>query len=216
MNLNELQLNRFLYKDYDTTNRDTQGQIVTQSNGSSSGSGTGGTGTGTAPATNIAPGTVIISCILQSSGSNQRIEINPDDTFYAYRNGTPVVVINRDGVEADNIAADTNFIYKGIPQPVVFNGEINGITNAWITQPVGWSATKNAVGDYTITHNLNNPKTTIHFTPVTGHFRCKLVTAGPNSFNVTFQQSTYSGGGLYTGEALVDTIFQFSLHSSTV
>jgi len=217
MNLNELQLNRYLYKDYDTTNRDTQGQIVTQSNGSTAGGSTSGTGTpSTAPATSVAPGSVIISCLLQSSGSNQRIEINPDDNFYAYRNGTVVVVINRDGVEADNLAADTAFIYQGIPQPVVFDGEINGITNAWITQPAGWSAVKNGVGDYTITHSLNNPKTFVFFAPRNGHFRCKLNTVGVNSFNVTWQQSDYNGAGAYLGEVPVDVQFQFTLHSSTV
>lgn len=143
------------------------------------------------------PGGIIAQMYLRSSNSPDRVEINPNDTFIAYDNNVPVITINKNGINVN-----------GANLPQVFTGSVDA-TGAALYLPTGWSCVRNGLGDYTITHNFNvNIWYSVVLTPITGHYRGKIVSFGPNSFNVTFQESTYSGG-LYTGETLVDTDFNF-------
>lgn len=199
MSLESLNVNRFLYRNSNGS-KDSPLQGISTNNpdgasyenpgGSSSAPGDVGGITGQ-------PGGIIAQMYLRSSNGPDRVEINPNDTFIAYDNNIPVITINKNGINVN-----------GANLPQVFTGSIDA-TGATLYLPPGWSAVRNSLGDYTITHNFN---VTIWYsvvlTPITGHYRGKIVSFGPNSFNVTFQESQYAAG-LYTGETLVDTDFNF-------
>lgn len=51
------------------------------------------------PATSVAPGTVIQSAIWQTSGSDNRIQLTPDDNFTAFWNGNRYININSAGLD---------------------------------------------------------------------------------------------------------------------
>jgi len=91
MNLQDLNLNRYLYKE---TSSETSSNIADSSNNYSDFSG----GNGGVPE----PGSIITSVILQSSPSDNRIEINPDDTLKAYNGGEVVLIIDKDGIIVNN------------------------------------------------------------------------------------------------------------------
>lgn len=92
--LQDLKINRRLYR---RTSATEETNPISSYSNSSSGSTTGGSSsssTSTPPATAVAPGTVIQSAIWQTSASDNRIELNPDDTLLAYLNGVPLVEIS--------------------------------------------------------------------------------------------------------------------------
>lgn len=198
MSLESLNFDRFLFRNKNgNPNTPMQGLSSGVPDGASydmtdSGGGVGETGGITGE-----PGGIIAQMYLRSSNGPNRVEINPNDTFIAYDNDVPVITINKNGINVN-----------GANLPQVFTGSVDS-TGAALYLPTGWSCVRNGLGDYTITHNFNvNIWYSVILTPITGHYRGKIVSFGPNSFNVTFQESTYSGG-LYTGETLVDTDFNF-------
>lgn len=215
MQLSDLGLNRFLYKDTaDTTNEDDVGDVADSANNSS----------GTGASSGILPGSPpIVSVLLQSSPGPNRVEINPNDNFYAYNKNQIVVDINKDGI---NIKSPAHLTINGVPQPTVFAGIIEADGTA-IILPAGWTSVRNSVGNYTITHNLNTTiPFMVTFAPMNGHFRCSQNNRTANSFDVDWEQTNYGsatfpvtggGGGSVTvdgvrippDEVQVDTRFEF-------
>jgi hypothetical protein len=200
MSLENLKLDRFLQRNANTsTISPFQGIDAGVPDGESyeSGGGPGGGLSGDTGGITGQPGGIIAQMFLRSSNGPDRVEINPNDTFIAYDNNVPVITINKNGINV-----------QGANLPQVFTGSIDS-TGAALYLPTGWSCVRNGLGDYTITHNFNvNIWYSVVLTPITGHFRGKIVSFGPTSFNVTFQESVYAAG-LYTGETLVDTDFNF-------
>jgi len=223
MQLQELFLNRFLFRD----NEDINANSSLASNYSNPGSGGSGGGD-TAPALAIAPGTIIQSCLIQSSGSDDRIEINPDDTFRAYTDGVITTLIDSNGIVTENLTTVNSttlfetvgeltvsdiFIYQGARQPINYVGVVSSI-GVFIFSPPGWSVVRNSVGNYTITHNMAVPifdDYVVTVSAINGHFRSRVPSRSANTFDVTWQQSAYSGGGLYTGEVSVDVSFYLAV-----
>lgn len=225
MNLEELNLNRNLTK-FGGSNVDA----ITKSLNTSV-----PTGSGEQDAPNILTGTVITSCIVQSSGGPDRVELAPYvtsntgvtlaekiDALVAYKDNIAVVLINKDGIYGTvasfgdaaitNLGVSSTFIYKGIIQPVVFYGAVSSAGS--ITSLYSWTCTHLGTGSYRITHNLNSTFYTVNITPNTGHYRGMVTNVGVNSFDISFQQSSYDGTGLYTGEVAVDVGFYFSLFNN--
>lgn len=230
--LNDLSLNRFIKRDNRNIDPTDAGSSMfadinnNQGNANTVG-GVGNSSNSTSGQTNsVVPGSIIQSVTLQSSGSDNRVEINPDDQFLAYNDGDVVVRINKDGIEADyidvidmdavNITVDnldvtTEITYKGIVQPVLFSGEILG-DGTVVTLPTGWSVLRNSLGDYTFTHNLGALNNYFVFaSPVSGHYRHQVVSRNTNDFNITYEQTLYgsdtfpvSGGG--GGNVTVDGV----------
>jgi hypothetical protein len=170
--LGDLGLNRYLYKDTSGTDSSEQASSTNGSDGSNGSSGGGG-----GPATSIAAGSIIQSCLIQSSPGDDRVEIDPkDDSFKAYRNGEVVVQIDRDGIFAEVVDVDVenldvqNFFMRGEPQPQLFYGNVasNGVG---FLLPGGWTSGTTGTGQYTITHGLgngDNGSCAIQLTPITG------------------------------------------------
>ena len=87
--------------------------------------------------------------------------------------------------------------------PVVpYAGVVNSDGTAGTPFPSGWSSTKNAGGDYTITHNLGTTSYSVVITAISGGDLCKAATISSNTFRVF----TFANGGTYT-----DTKFNFLL-----
>jgi len=135
--LEENNFDRYIYRN----NQNSMSSYLGGDNSQSSGSGGSGSGAsnGLQPGSNPVQGTLI-----QSSGSDNRVEINPDDHFYAYRDGNVVVSISRDGITGetgvfDELSVNNNFVYNGIDQPVVFTGIINSDGTS-TDLPSGWSS----------------------------------------------------------------------------
>ena len=201
MSLESLNFDRFLYRNNKgSTNSPMQGISTNNPDGSSyesTGSGGGSNAPGDTGGITGQPGGIIAQMYLRSSNGQNRVEINPNDTFIAYDNNVEVIKINKNGIN----------VY-GANLPQVFTGSVTS-AGAALYLPTGWTVVRNSLGDYTVTHNFNvNIWYSVLLTPITGHYRGKIVSFGPNSFNVTFQESQYSAG-LYTGETLVDTSFNF-------
>ena len=234
MNLNDLNLNRFLYRE---NTPETSSNIANASNNKDFSS----NGNGGVPE----PGSIITSVILQSSPSDNRIEINPDDTLKAYNNGEVILVIDKNGITVNNavivyteietadideanigvVNADeanvddayidtlevlSYFIYAGAQQPQVFGGEIDDAGNA-VSLPPSWLSFYLSTGSYLIIHGLDNTDYQITVSPVDGHFRGRIFAKTSSSFIITFQQTVYgsdtfsvSGGG--GGSVTVDGI----------
>jgi len=231
MNLQDLNLNRYLYKE---TSSETSSNIADSSNNYADFSG----GNGGVPE----PGSIITSVILQSSPSDNRIEINPDDTLKAYNGGEVILVIDKNGIVVNNaniiysnidtadigtanitnlVATDTitkalnvitSFTYAGYQQPQVFGGEVTS-GGSFVHGPPGWSVTKTFTGTYFVIHALANATADymVVATAATGHFRGKIVAKISGSFVVTFQETVYgsdsfsvSGGG--GGSVTVDGV----------
>lgn len=219
MNLGDLNLNRFLYRDVQSGSPDSS---LTSVNNVVNNTGAGGS----VPS----PGSIITSVILQSSPSDDRIEINPDDTLKAYNNGNVVVLIDKDGIFADNAEFDNviidnvtittetvdtadittanietanvetlnvsvEFNYLGISQPVVYSGVVS-IAGVGSPLPAGWSVSLVTTGTYRITHNLDagGPTTSNVFffvAPITGWFRPRIIYPDANYVDVMWQQTSY-------------------------
>lgn len=241
MQLLQLGLNRYLYRDnteLDTTNAlaSAYKDIGSEQGGATGGSGATATGGGSSqPANSVAAGSVIQSSLLQSSPGDNRVEINPSDNFFAYRDGGIVVRINRNGIFSDEIIARNlevidDFIYRGIKMPRVFAGVVAS-DGTGVILPTGWTSVQNGTGDYTITHNLGSGSYVVVASPITGHFRCQIAVQTANTFQITWQQTNYgsdtfpvTGGGggnvtvsgvrLTPGEVPIDVGFGFTLVDS--
>lgn len=155
--LSDIGLNRFLYKDNSGNGANPFGFLGgNNSNGSSF--------YGNPPATNVAPGTVIASCLIQTSPGNDRVELNQADPVFngesltAYRNGVAVVVINRFGIYTlQPINVNGPFIYGGYAQPTMIGGGfVNAVGTPGGVFPTGWTVINLSPGRYQVTHNIGN------------------------------------------------------------
>lgn len=218
MNLSEIGLNRFLYKD---------GSLIDKSNAASSmdkdiGGANVSTTTGNGTSEGVEPGgNPIQNTLLQSSGSADRVEINPNDEFLAYNNEEVVVRINKDGIwavngeienltsenaEIEDLKVNNTFTYQGVVQPVMYCGEVQG-NGVGVSLPAGWTVTTFAVNGstpdpaypaytvngqyYIITHNLNTDPYFVNITPRSGHNRGRVAHISTNFFVVSFQETNY-------------------------
>lgn len=236
MNLSDLGLNRYLYRGEDNLDKSNAvasayGDISDQG-GASSGNGNGASN-GLQPGSNPVQGT-----LLQTSGSDDRVELNPNDHLYAYRDGDVVVTIGRDGIVAKNSVIENESVdtlnindimnYHGVPQPVLYNGEVEGGAGVFVTAPPGWTIVKNSTGIYTITHNLDTDPCYVFCAPRSGHYRYQTELVDSNTFRISWEETSYgsvtvavSGGGggsvtvpgvrIAPGEIPVDVSFQFLL-----
>ncbi len=155
------------------------------------------------PATAIAPGTVIQSTIIQSSGSNDRVEITPNDQLVVYRNGVPVVVIDQDGMSTTR-----TIVNKGYPQPVIIGaGFVNAAGTPGSVFPQGWTVANIGLGQYRITHNLGTTDYAVTLTPLAGTTR---------EFSVQAQTTTYFETRFYSNAStsLTDTDHSFLLFTN--
>lgn len=220
MNLDELRLNRFLYRDSENQGDGSLAYAAAANASDFSGSGSGGG----IPE----PGSIITSVILQSSPSDNRIEINPDDTLRAYNEGEVILTIDKDGLRVTNSIIENAemvnatiedaqievlyaevaaieflgvidyFEYGGIQQPQVFSGTINGSSGDFIgltpkspNSPFSWAGLRVSQGIYLIAHYLNNTNYDVVVSPATGHFRGRVYSKIAGSFLVSFQQTVY-------------------------
>lgn len=155
------------------------------------------------PATAVAPGTVIQSTIFQSSGSNDRVEILPNDTLVVYRDGTPVVLIDQNG-----ISTTRTIVNKGYPQPVIIGaGFVNDDGTPGTIFPQGWTCTNIGTGRYRITHNLGTINYAVLITPLAGTTREFSVQARTiNYFETRFYNNATT--------SLIDTDHSFLLFTN--
>jgi hypothetical protein len=156
------------------------------------------------PATAVAPGTVIQSTIFQSSGSNDRVEITPNDQLVVYRDGVPVVIIDQDGMSTTR-----TIVNKGFAQPVIIGAgfvNANGTVSPTVF-PVGWTCTLLSTGRYEITHNLNSGDYCVLATPVAGTTREFSIEAQTiNTFITRFYDNTSA--------SLIDTDHSFLVYTN--
>ena len=198
MSLESIKLDRFLYRSK-TGNPNTpmQGISTDVPDGISYDSDMGGGG-GPAPAEPTGgitgqPGGIISQMYLRSSNSQDRVEINPNDTFVAYNNNVPVVTISKDGISRN-----------GYSQPTLIGvGFVNaaGTPSATIF-PAGWTVTNLSTGRYEITHNLGTADYVVLLTPLAGTTR---------EFSVESQTTNTFITRFYTnaGATLIDTDHTF-------
>lgn len=102
--LADLNLNRYLYKGDDNVPPDSSLMFGSNNNTTNYGA-NGGDETIVPPASSIAPGTLISSTVIQTSPSDDRIELNssnglPGDTLYVYNDGVVVLTIDKDGISS--------------------------------------------------------------------------------------------------------------------
>lgn len=198
MSLKNLNLNRFLFRKSSDGDSPLQGLSSSIPDGGSySGGGGMSTGSGqTLPdngGTYGQAGGIIAQMYLRSSNSPDRVEINPNDSFIAYNDDVPVVVIDQNGISKNGYAQPTligaGFVNaSGAPSVTVF--------------PTGWTSVKLSLGRYQITHNLNTTDYVVLVTPLAGTTR---------EFSVESQTSTTFITRFYdnTGVTLVDTDHSF-------
>jgi len=159
MKITDLKFDRFLYRKTNTTSAYDQFGDDKLTNAIEANT--------NRPATAVAPGTIIQSTIIQSSGSNDRVEITPNDQLVVYRDGIPVVVIDQDG-----ISTTRTIVNKGFPQPVIIGaGFVNAIGTAGTVFPSGWTVVSIGTGRYRITHNLGTTDYAVVLTPLAGTTR---------------------------------------------
>lgn len=149
--LKELNLNRFLYRDTAGAGSNPFGFLGNSPGGGSS-------FYGNPPAVSVAPGTVITSCLVQTSPGDDRVELNQADPVFngesltAYRSGSAVVIINRDGIYTTR-----TIVYGGFNQPVVIGaGFVNAVGTPGTVFPGGWTSVNLSPGRYQVTHNIGN------------------------------------------------------------
>ncbi|MES2408801.1 MAG: hypothetical protein V4509_00690 [Patescibacteria group bacterium] len=191
----DLNLNRYLYKGSQPPNPDTSLQAQ-NNNTTNYGAGDPATpGAANQLANGVAPGTVITSVILQSSPSQDRIEIDPDDVMRVYNNNVVILTIDKNGINGSGAAfisetvgtlnVTTKFNYFGIPQPVLYTGFVNGGTGAITSGPVGWTGVRNSIGNYTITHTIaGSPVLKLHVNPDTGTVIMNAFNSSTTAFSV--------------------------------
>lgn len=180
MNLTELGLNRFLYK--------SSTQNTADSSLLSSSSSSGDNFSATSLANGIASGTIVTSCILQSSPSDNRIQISPDDTLRAYNNGQVILQIDRNGLA---LAGDQYFVFDGVKQPITYTGYMS--TGGVLSNgPVGWSGLFLLVGFYRVVHNLNltSPYLRVQIQGDNSSFIVTTINSTANYFDIAVQNSS--------------------------
>ncbi len=227
MELTNLQLNRFLYKDNSELNTsDVDTSIFKDINT------TQGVAAGLAnpsipqiPSNSVTTGSVIQTSLVQSTPKVDRVQIDPsDDSFKAFRSGKVVVLINKNGITffnlqgisqsiidetgvvTEGLVVNNFFDYKGELQPVQFLARVTGATGV-ILGPLSqvWTCVRNSAGNYTITHNLNSPIYNVYFTPTNGNNVCNMSVVGLNSFTVVWVDLTGTP---------IDTNFRLTLQNT--
>jgi len=186
----------------------------------------------------VLTGTVITSCIVQSSGSPDRVELSPyitsetgltgisrQDSLTAYNNNVAVVLINKDGIYANKAGfgiatiqdfnAVNYFSYRGIQQPQIFSAFVTS-TGSGLMLPTGWTASRTALGDYLITHNLNTILYTVQLTTSSlgTALSISVSVIDPNFFRVSITKNNFDGLGAWTGIGDVDSDFTFALFNN--
>jgi len=195
MKTSDLKLDRYLYRKSNTTSAYEQFDDDKLTNAIEANT--------NRPATAVAPGTVIQSTIFQSSGSNDRVEILPNDTLVVYRDGVPVVLIDQDG-----ISTTRTIVNKGYPQPVIIGaGFVNAAGTAGTVFPSGWTVTNIGTGQYRITHNLGTTDYAVTLTPLAGTTR---------EFSVQVQDINFFETRFYNNAttSLTDTDHSFLLFTN--
>lgn len=195
MKTSDLKLDRYLYRKANTTSAYEQFGDDKLTNAIEANT--------NRPATAVAPGTVIQSTIFQSSGSNDRVEILPNDTLTVYRDGVPVVLIDQDG-----ISTTRTIVNKGYPQPVIIGaGFVNAGGTPGTVFPSGWTCTNIGTGQYRITHNLGTTDYAVVLTPLAGTTR---------EFSVQTQAINYFETRFYNNAttSLTDTDHSFLLFTN--
>lgn len=195
MKTSDLKLDRYLYRKSNTTSAYEQFDDDKLTNAIEANT--------NRPATAVAPGTVIQSTIFQSSGSNDRVEILPNDTLVVYRDGVPVVLIDQDG-----ISTTRTIVNKGYPQPVIIGaGFVNAAGTAGTVFPSGWTVTNIGLGQYRITHNLGTTDYAVTLTPLAGTTR---------EFSVQVQDINFFETRFYNNAttSLTDTDHSFLLFTN--
>lgn len=195
MSLESLQFDRFLYRNNKgSTNSPLQGISTNNPDGSSyENPGGGGSGApGDTGGITGQPGGIIAQMFLRSSNGQDRVEINPNDSFIAFNNNTPVVTIDKNGISKN-----------GFPIPTTIGvGFVNAIGTAGTVFPNGWTVVKLSTGRYEITHNLNSTNYVVLTTPLaatTREFSVESQTL--NTFITRFYSNSSS--------SLVDTDHSF-------
>lgn len=170
-----------------------------------------GTGDGNyGPATEVAEGTVITSAIWQTSGSNDRIELLPDDTLTSYDNGSVGFKL-----EPGRVTSNNPIIYDGSQQPVVYSGRVS-LSNPGSTNiPPGWtlSTIVGATTAVVLTHNLNNDQVFVNVTnyilsPNDTQFF--VTTSLLNSIVIIAYSPTYAAGSFTGYDGNVIDSFDFT------
>jgi len=217
MQFDDYNLNRRLYR------KDSKYEDTDPTSGLQYAGGTeGGQGTiNYPPATAVEPGTVVQSIILQSSGSNNRVEITPNDNLTVYDNGDIRTQINsqglstyrlgnliwradEDGMRVLNIGTgdpivdiDTDLgfmIYDFDIMPVVYGGFYDDPTNTATQLPPGWLAVPIIGGGGLIDIlfiHNLNADVQVTVTPISVHARPMIQGSFPTFFIVSMQISIY-------------------------
>lgn len=201
MDFTQLNLDRFMYRNSEQVSSDPYGASLAAINSlnlygasqssqpSSSDSGSYGGASGDVLASGLAPASVVQSSLIQSSASDNRVEINPDDSFDAYENKVIVVRIDRNGIASTKPFAsgpatvNGTFTYGGVAQPKFLGvGQVTATgTQAPGFFPSGWSVSHLATGRYQVTHNLGFIEYGVAITPVAATVRSFSV----ESFSLT-------------------------------
>lgn len=213
--LSDLGLNRFIYRDNSNINSTSALSSAFENTATSQGTSSGGNGGGSSqgndqlPAKDVVPGSIIVASLIQTRPTFERVELNPDQNallvFDSANNN--VLKIDKDGLVTLDADFQREITYKTYVLPVTMRGGIN-FNGTYFIIPGGWSSTQTGTGIYEITHNLGTADLVITVTPFNGWYRGRVTSVTTTTFEIQFQESTYSAG-LYTGETLVDTGFYF-------
>ena len=228
MNLEELKVNRYLYKGNTMPMAESS---VNESSTINPGKKIGAGGRQSANAKEVESGTVISSCFVRTSERETRVELVPFsfdtsgadvfgeqtyiDALIAWRGvNDPAVVIDQYGILVTHLFVSEDFTilggvdiigpinYQGSVLPLVYNGLIGGGADFL---PTSWSSSHPSTGTYTITHNFGNSQYTILLTcgEGAGAIRIPIVTSiGTNSFTFVVKNAA---------DVLTDTATFFSV-----
>jgi len=196
MSLESLNFDRFLYRNNKgNTNSPLQGISTNNPDGSSYDVASGGSSSsapGDTGGITGQPGGIIAQMFLRSSNSQDRVEINPNDSFIAYNNNVPVVTIDKNGISKNGFTLPT----------IIGTGFVNAAGTAGGVFPTGWTVTNLSAGRYEITHNLGSTNYVVLLTPLsatTREFSVESQTA--NTFITRFYSNP--------GATLIDTDHSF-------
>jgi len=135
----------------------------------------------------VLPATVIQSSIIQSSGSNNRVEILPNDTFNVYRDGNLLMTIDSNGVTVNPNSSVPQY------QPNILGyGKINSDGTPGAIFPPGWTGGLASTGEVFIVHNLN-VEYGVLLTPITTDNIQATVTIYDPTFFKTLMYDTTTG-----------------------
>lgn len=196
MSLESLNFDRFLYRNANgNSNSPLQGISTNNPDGASYENPGGGSGSGAPGDTGGItgqPGGIIAQMYLRSSNSQDRVEINPNDSFIAYNNNVPVVTIDKNGISKNGYSFPT----------IIGTGFVNAAGTPGGVFPTGWTVTNLSTGRYQIAHNLGTTNYVVLLTPLAGTTR---------EFSVESQTSTTFITRFYTntGATLIDTDHSF-------